>query len=104
MKAITDEPTPINLTNHAYFNLSGHDSSTKIYDHLVRIYADEYLDFNPSDLTVNGKILKVDQKFDFREFVRIGDRVVNEGSWPQYGYDNFFVLSETEGENRKVAS
>jgi aldose 1-epimerase len=109
MKAITDEPTPINLTNHAYLNLSG--PNTKIYEHDLKIYASEYLDFNASDHTVTGVILKLNKgsRFDFNngggdEYVRIGDRIKVGGEWPDYGYDNFYVLDEKEGENRRVAS
>jgi galactose mutarotase-like enzyme len=35
-------PTPINLTQHSYFNLAGHDSSTGILDHSLRLYCDAY--------------------------------------------------------------
>ena len=106
MKAITDQFTPINLTSHSYFNLSGHNSGHKIYEHQVKLFADSYLDFNPDDITVTGKVNQVasNSKYDFREYVKLSDRIKSEVAWPQEGYDNFFVLSETEGDNRRVAS
>ena len=104
MKAITDTPTPVNMTNHAYFNLSG--GVDKIYEHELKIFSNQYLDFNASDNTVTGTILDASPagRYDFRDYVRLGERIKANGKWPDYGYDNFFVLDEKEGENRRVAS
>ncbi len=46
-KATTDAPTVINLTNHCYFNLSGHDAGS-IHDHKLTIWAKNWL---PTDET-----------------------------------------------------
>ncbi|MDE7125112.1 MAG: galactose mutarotase, partial [Muribaculaceae bacterium] len=48
MYATTDAPTVINLTNHAYFNLRGHDSGTSL-DHVLRLNATKYV---PTDETL----------------------------------------------------
>ena len=106
MKAITDTPTPVNMTNHAYFNLGGVGAAAKIYEHELKTFANQYLDFNASDNTVTGTILDVTPsgRYDFRDYVRLGERIKVNGKWPDYGYDNFFVLDEKEGENRRVAS
>lgn len=103
-RAITEQPSPINLTNHAYFNLEGIESGTKIYNHHLKLFADNYLDFNPAEVTVTGKINSVDNtKYDFREYTKVSDRIPNEVEWPDEGYDNFFILNETS-DKRNVAS
>jgi aldose 1-epimerase len=105
-KAISEELTPINLANHIYFNLC---PGKKIYEHFVQINADSYLDFNPSDITVTGKINKVDgTKYDLRSFTLLSDRIKENQVWPDDGFDNYFITNSkcSEGENgsRLVAS
>lgn len=45
---LDDTPSPINLTQHSYFNLAGHDSANAILDHSLRLYCDAY---TPTDGT-----------------------------------------------------
>ncbi len=101
-KAISEELTPINLTNHTFFNLT---PGQPIYSHFLKINADSYLDFNPSDNTVTGKINKVDgSKFDFREYTKLSERMKNK-EWPDEGFDNYFITcSNSQEETKLVAS
>ncbi|XP_030052149.1 galactose mutarotase [Microcaecilia unicolor] len=85
-RAQTDKTTPINLTNHSYFNLAG-QASKDIYDHQVCIAAEAYL---PVDDTMipTGEIASVhDTLFDLRKPMKLGKQMEKLG-----GYDHNFCL------------
>ena len=92
-QAVTDAPTPVNLTNHTYFNLAGHGAVT---DQLLQLNAGH---FTPTDdrQIPTGDILAVGgTAFDFREPTAIGARV--DSAEPQMalarGYDHNMVLTK----------
>jgi len=72
--AMTDKRTPVNLSNHSYFNLSGFDNPL-ITDHLLRVYAQNYTEKNDNNLPT-GKILPVaGTPLDFSISKRVGDYI-----------------------------
>ena len=95
--AVSDKDTPINLTNHSYFNLDGYDSGS-ILNHLVKINADEVTEID-EELIPTGRHTKVDGTvFDLRDFTKIGEHIGENFG----GYDNNFVLNHRDDNRTEI--
>jgi aldose 1-epimerase len=93
-EAISDAPTPLNLTSHPYFNLSV-QPDTDIRGHVMTIDADAFLEVDAA-LIPNCRAEVAGNAFDFRHSAPIGARL----DWPHAqlaragGFDHCYVLRD----------
>lgn len=92
----TTKSTPVNLTNHAYFNLLGADNEYLALDHILSINASEYVPTTDVGIP-KGLWKKVkDTNFDFSDPKVISqDFMLDKDQGNAKGYDHSFVLDKT---------
>ncbi len=103
-EAVSDRPTLCNLTNHAYFNLSGHGSGP-VLDQQVQIFADRYTPTDAGSIPT-GELAPVEgTPMDLRRLTAIGAHIGD--AFPQLtmagGYDHNWVLDGQAGTLRPAA-
>lgn len=91
--ASTDAPTVINLTNHAYFNLSG---ASDVLDHVLTIPAERFVAVDKQAIPTGELRPVAGTPLDFRTPRRVGDRIdePDEQLAVGGGYDHTYVLAD----------
>ncbi|KAK6924979.1 Aldose 1-/Glucose-6-phosphate 1-epimerase [Dillenia turbinata] len=95
-----NQPTPLNLASHTYWNLGGHTSGN-ILSHNLQLFATKYTPVD-DELIPTGDIVPVDDTpYDFREPNTIGSRILELSD----GYDINYVLdNRDDGKLSRVAT
>lgn len=98
-KATTDKPTPVNLTNHSYFNLSAGDDAT-VLDHEIQIEGDAYTAVNDKLIPTGVNPPVKGTPMDFTVMKKIGKDIDKVSG----GYDHNWVLRDSSTQLHKAAS
>lgn len=96
IQAKTDQPTLVNLTNHAYFNLAG-DLAGELKNHEFRIHAERYTEADETALPT-GQVSAVDGTvLDLRDWTDISPRLAaldDPALRRAEGYDHNFIIAD----------
>lgn len=90
--ATTNAPTPVNICNHTYWNLTG-GLRANIHDHTLRLFAPYYTPADETQIPTGVIAPTAGTDFDFSTPTRIGDRVMKIDGGGAPGYDHNFVRS-----------
>ncbi len=104
-EAVPDKTTPINMTQHVYFNFKGEAGGT-IEDHILKIAASKTTPTDKGQIPT-GKLADVaGTPFDFRKGMRIGERINEKNAQLDIGrgYDHNWVLDKGEMATGKKSS
>lgn len=93
--ANTDAPTVINLTNHSYFNLNGHDSGT-VLGHRLCLDSNAYLETDAQQIPTGRKIPVAGTPMDFNEEKTLGRDIAADYAALKIGggYDHCYLIPE----------
>jgi len=79
-EAVSNKATPVNLTNHVYWNLAGPGSSD-ILDHKLKLACGSYLPVDEAQIPTGAIEAVADTPFDFRIEKKIGTDIESAGGW-----------------------
>ncbi|POU74953.1 galactose-1-epimerase [Leclercia sp. LSNIH6] len=101
-RATVDKPCPVNLTNHAYFNLDG--SCSDVRQHRLQLLAQRYLPVDEMGIPQEGLKDVAGTSFDFRTTKAISqDFLADEHQRKVNGYDHAFLLDAQGDLNQPAA-
>ena len=100
-----DQLCPVNLTNHAYFNLAGEGSDKTVLEHDLQIYGTHFLPTNKEGIPTGEWRDVTETNFDFRQSKRISrDFLQDEDQRRAGGYDHTLILEPSVVDGKSVAA
>jgi aldose 1-epimerase len=104
-RATATDPTPVNLTQHSYWNLAG-VAAADILDHELTIHADEFTPVDATLIPLGERRVVAGTAFDFRAPARVGARIGDDEEQLRHagGYDHNFVLRRTSSSGMQPAA
>lgn len=103
-QAETDRSTYINITNHAYFNLSG--TNRRITEHWLHIPADRILDTTSGFIPTGERVRVTGTPFDFTIPKQIGKDLYADNEQLRWnkGYNHYYILKDESSPERIQAA
>ena len=90
-RAVSSRDTVVNLTNHAYFDLAGHDGG-RVDDHVLTIRAERYTPSGSGNIPTGELAEVAGTPLDFRTPTALGARLADSFLAESRGYDHNYVL------------
>ncbi len=100
-----DKTCPVNLTNHAYFNLAGEGNAANGLEHALQLHASHYLPTDAGLIPTGEQKPVTGTSFDFTELKRVGQEFLTEQDQKiAGGYDHAFVFKPEVTDGESVAA
>ncbi len=104
-EASCDKSCPVNLTNHAYFNLAGEGSDANGLEHALQLHASHYLPTDAGLIPTGVQKPVAGTSFDFTQLKRVGQEFLTEQDQKiAAGYDHAFVFKPEVTDGVSVAA
>ncbi|HPJ01847.1 MAG TPA: aldose epimerase family protein [Candidatus Limiplasma sp.] len=102
--AVTDKPTLVNLTNHSYFNLDGHDAGD-VKDLVLQVFADAVTEVDNGLIPTGTLIPAADVVYGFQTPTRVGDVLDHpDAAMKNAGGVDFNFCAGKPGQNKRIAT